>query len=69
MQQVRKPARVGFVERRIHFVEYAERAGWNWKMPTSKANAVRAFSPPESSRTFCSFLPGGEATISKPLSA
>ena len=27
-------------------------------MPTSRASAVRAFSPPESSSTFCSFLPG-----------
>ena len=38
-------------------------------MPTSSASAVSAFSPPESSSTFCSFLPGGEATISSPLSA
>ena len=43
--------------------------GWNWKMPTSSASAVSAFSPPESSSTFCNFLPGGEATISIPLSA
>ena len=42
-------------------------AGWNWKMPTSSESAVRAFSPPESSRTFCSFLPGGEAMMSMPL--
>jgi hypothetical protein len=33
-------------------------AGWNWKMPTRSASAVRAFSPPERSRMFCSFLPG-----------
>src|SRR5262249_46959341 len=41
--------------------------GWYLKIPTSNARAVRAFSPPESSRTFCSFLPGGEATTSIPL--
>ena len=38
-------------------------------MPTSSDSAVSAFSPPESSSTFCSFLPGGEATTSMPLSA
>jgi len=37
-------------------------------MPTSSASAVSAFSPPDSSNTFCSFLPGGEATTSMPLS-
>ena len=35
----------------------------------SSATAASAFSPPESSRTFCSRLPGGEHTISMPLSA
>ena len=42
-------------------------AGWNWKIPISSDNAVSAFSPPESSSMFCSFLPGGGATISMPL--
>ena len=36
-------------------------------MPTSSESAVSAFSPPESSSTFCSFLPGGEAMMSMPL--
>src|SRR6478752_4874930 len=43
--------------------------GAYWKIPTSNDNAVSAFSPPESSNTFCSFLPGGEATTSMPPSA
>src|SRR5579883_1757849 len=43
--------------------------GAYWKIPTSRARAVSAFSPPESSNTFCSFFPGGEATTSIPLSA
>ena len=43
--------------------------GVYWKMPTSKARAVSAFSPPESSSTLCRRLPGGEATTSMPLSA
>src|SRR5207245_630359 len=34
----------------------------------SSASAVMAFSPPESSKTFCSRLPGGEATMSMPAS-
>src|SRR5205807_7294107 len=43
--------------------------GWYWKMPTSSASAVSAFSPQECSSTFWSFLPGGDATTSMPLSA
>ena len=43
--------------------------GAYWKIPASSEIAVNAFSPPESSSTFCSFLPGGEATISIPDSA
>src|SRR5438309_8507137 len=42
--------------------------GAYWKIPTSNESAVRAFSPPESNSTLCSFLPGGEATTSIPLS-
>ena len=34
----------------------------------SSASAVMAFSPPESSKTFCRRLPGGEATTSMPAS-
>src|SRR6185312_14005741 len=43
--------------------------GWYWKMPTSSASAVIAFSPPESRSTFCRRLPGGEAITSMPLSS
>ena len=43
--------------------------GVYWKMPTSSASAVSAFSPPESNNTLCRRLPGGEATTSMPLSA
>ena len=43
--------------------------GVYWKMAISSAIAVSDFSPPESSSTLCSFLPGGEATISMPDSA
>ena len=57
-QQSREPADVGFVERRVHFVEHAERAGLIFEDRHQQASAVSAFSPPESSRTFCSFLPG-----------
>ena len=67
--QFGEAADVRLVQRRVHLVENAERAGRYWKMPTSSASAVSAFSPPESSSTFCSFLPGGEATTSMPLSA
>src|SRR5713226_7584157 len=37
-------------------------------MAISSASAVSAFSPPESSRTFCRRLPGGCAAISMPVS-
>ena len=43
--------------------------GWYLKIAISSATAASAFSPPESSRTFCSRLPGGEQTMSMPLSA
>src|SRR5450631_2083425 len=43
--------------------------GVYWKIPTSSASAVSAFSPPESRSTFCNFFPGGDATTSMPLSA
>src|SRR5215469_4753972 len=43
--------------------------GWYWKIPTSSESAVIAFSPPESSNTFCNRFPGGDATTSMPLSA
>src|SRR5580698_581096 len=43
--------------------------GVYWKLPTSRARAVSAFSPPESSSTLCKRLPGGDATTSMPLSA
>ena len=39
---------VGFVQRRIHFVEDAEWAGLALKMLMSRAMQVIAFSPPES---------------------
>ena len=39
------------------------------KMANISAIAVSAFSPPESSCTLCSRLPGGDATMSMPLSS
>src|SRR6185436_9786343 len=39
------------------------------KIANISAMAVSAFSPPESSCTLCSRLPGGDATISMPLSS
>ena len=39
------------------------------KMPNISAIAVSAFSPPESSCTLCSRLPGGCAMTSMPLSS
>ena len=42
--------------------------GLYWKIANSSAIAVSAFSPPESSSTFCSRLPGGWAMMSMPLS-
>src|SRR5215831_18520977 len=41
--------------------------GAYWNIPTSSASAVSAFSPPDSSSTFCRRLPGGDATTSIPL--
>ena len=64
---LRKSAYVRLIERRIDFVEYAEGARLIRKIPIRSDSAVCAFSPPESSNTFCSFLPGGEATMSMPL--
>ena len=42
--------------------------GLVWKRAKSRAIAVRAFSPPESSMTLCRRLPGGCAITSTPLS-
>ena len=43
--------------------------GVYWKIAISSAIAVSDFSPPDSSRTLCSRLPGGDATMSMPDSA
>jgi hypothetical protein len=37
-------------------------------MANNKAIAVKAFSPPDNNDKCCSFLPGGEAIISMPVS-
>ena len=43
--------------------------GLYWKIANSSEIAVSAFSPPESSITFCRRLPGGWAMTSMPLSS
>ena len=69
VQQIAETLDIGVVERRIDFVEHADRRGLIRNIAKISAIAVSACSPPDSSESACSRLPGGRAKISRPASS
>ena len=60
-------ADVGFIERRVRLRPGCRKdSAGSGKWRSASARAVSAFSPPESSGTFCRRFPGGWAAMSMP---
>ena len=66
MRRVKRPTLASSAG--VHFVRYRRGFADIRKMAISSASAVIAFSPPESKRTFCRRLPGGEGGSMMPAS-